>query len=345
MSVRLVLLSMPIILLLIACFLQFNCFALKGETVQTIKQRGYLKCGVSTGLPGFSYINNDGKWQGFDVDFCKAVAAAIFSDDSKVEFMPLDSKSRFAALASREVDLLIRNTTWNFTREASLNILFPAVIFYDGQAVLVRADSKVKTINELDNASICLIQGTTSEINLNSHMTSHRVAFKPIYFDRSEQMVRSYEAGRCDAMSSDKSQLSALRSILQKPDEHVILDEIISKEPLSPVVRDDDADFFKLVRWVVYASIQAEEWGLTKDNYLKLSQHNPDIQQFLGMHENAAPKLGLPQNYAAQIILRVGNYGEIYDRHLGAGSALQMKRRQNALWLTSDGLMYAMPSR
>ena len=316
-----------------------------GDTLRSIQARGYLKCGVSTGLPGFSYIDSQGQWQGFDVDFCRAIAAAIFADAKKVEFMPLDSKSRFAALAAREVDVLIRNTTWNFTREASLNVLFPAVIFYDGQAVLVRKSVDVQTIHELSNASICLVQGTTSEINLDSYMTQNRAKFKPIYFERSEQMIRSYEAGRCDAISSDRSQLHVLQSVMSQPDAHIILDQIISKEPLSPVVRDDDVDFFKVVRWVILATIQAEEWGLNKENYLSMSRENPDIQQFLGMTKNAASAIGLPQRFAVQIITQVGNYGEIYTRNLGENSSISIKRERNALWTTPNGLMYAMPSR
>lgn len=316
-----------------------------GDTLRAIKSRGYLKCGVSTGLPGFSYIDSQGQWQGFDVDFCRAIAAAIFADAQKVEFMPLDSKSRFAALTAREVDVLIRNTTWNFTREASLNVLFPAVIFYDGQAVLVRKTTNVQAIHELNNASICLVQGTTSEINLDSYMTKSKTKFKPIYFERSEQMIRSYEAGRCDAISSDRSQLHVLQSVMSVPDEHVILDQVISKEPLSPVVRDDDVDFFKVVRWVVLATIQAEEWGLNQENYLSISRGNPDIQQFLGMSRNAASAIGLPQRFAAQIITQVGNYGEIYARNLGENSSISIKREYNALWTAPNGLMYAMPSR
>lgn len=316
-----------------------------GDTLRAIKSRGYLKCGVSTGLPGFSYIDSQGQWQGFDVDFCRAIAAAIFADAQKVEFMPLDSKSRFAALTAREVDVLIRNTTWNFTREASLNVLFPAVIFYDGQAVLVRKTTNVQAIHELNNASICLVQGTTSEINLDSYMTKSKTKFKPIYFERSEQMIRSYEAGRCDAISSDRSQLHVLQSVMSVPDEHVILDQVISKEPLSPVVRDDDVDFFKVVRWVVLATIQAEEWGLNQENYLSMSRGNPDIQQFLGMSRNAASAIGLPQRFAAQIITQVGNYGEIYERNLGENSSISIKREYNALWTAPNGLMYAMPSR
>lgn len=316
-----------------------------GDTLRAIKSRGYLKCGVSTGLPGFSYIDSQGQWQGFDVDFCRAIAAAIFADAKKVEFMPLDSKSRFAALTAREVDVLIRNTTWNFTREASLNVLFPAVIFYDGQAVLVRKTTNVQAIHELNNASICLVQGTTSEINLDSYMTKSKTKFKPIYFERSEQMIRSYEAGRCDAISSDRSQLHVLQSVMSVPDEHVILDQVISKEPLSPVVRDDDVDFFKVVRWVVLATIQAEEWGLNQENYLSMSRGNPDIQQFLGMSRNAASAIGLPQRFAAQIITQVGNYGEIYARNLGENSSISIKREYNALWTAPNGLMYAMPSR
>ncbi len=332
---------LSIVLMIAACSVSAD----PGQTVKEIKERGYLKCGVSTGLPGFSYIDSNGKWQGFDVDFCRAIASGILHDPNKVEFMPLDSKSRFAALSAKEIDVLVRNTTWNFTREASLNVLFPAVTFFDGQSVLVRKETKVKAIEELENATICVIQGTTSEINLTSFFYKKRVKFKPIYFDRSEQMIRSYEAGRCDAMSSDRSQLFVLQSILSKPSEHIVLDEVISKEPLSPVVRDDDPDFFKLIRWVVFSIIQAEEWGLNHDNFLKTSRQNPDIQKFLGMSNNVAESIGLEKNFVSQILVGVGNYGQIFDKNLGSDSSIGMQRDQNALWSQGSGLMYAMPSR
>ncbi|MEC8882419.1 MAG: amino acid ABC transporter substrate-binding protein [Pseudomonadota bacterium] len=321
-------------------------FAQTGSTITEIKNRGYLKCGVSTGLPGFSYIDGDGNWQGFDVDFCRAIAASILGDGKKVEFSPLDSKSRFAALAAKEIDVLIRNTTWNFTREASLNILFPAVTFYDGQSILVSKSAGVKSVQELEGASICVMQGTTSELNLSSYFTKNKKKMKPIYFDRSEQMIRSYQAGRCDAMTSDRSQLYVLQGVLKDPDQHEILDEIISKEPLAPVVRDNDPDFFKLVRWVVFSSIQAEEWDLTAENYLKKAKNNPDIRKFLGMSENVAESIGLPRNFVSKILLEVGNYGEIYARNLGEKSNINIERGRNDLWIKSDkGLMYAMPSR
>lgn len=314
-------------------------------TVAAILQRGYLKCGVSTGLPGFSSINAQGQWQGFDVDFCRATAAAILHDAEKVTFVPLDSRSRFTALAAKEIDVLIRNTTWNFTREATLNVLFPAVTFYDGQAMLVRKSLGVETIADLDTATICIIQGTTSEMNLSSYFKARRLQFKPIYFDRSEQMIRSYDAGRCDAITSDRSQLYVLQHILQDPHAHIILDEVISKEPLSPVVRDDDVDFFKLMRWIVFALIQAEEWGLTAENYQEQARDNPDIQQFLGMTRNVATALGVSEDFVQTMLEQVGHYGAIFSRNLGADSPIGIVRQQNALWRSGCGLMYAMPSR
>ena len=332
---------------LLMCFCLL-CGLLRADpinTVDAIKQRGYLKCGVSTGLPGFSYIDADGRWQGFDVDFCRAVAAAILNDSEQVSYVPLDARSRFAALAAREIDVLIRVTTWNFTREATLNVLFPGVIFYDGQSVLVRKSLGVKRIDELETASICVTQGTTSEINLSSYFDSKRKTFKPVYFDRSEQLVRSYEAGRCDAISSDRSQLFVLRSILSRPEDHVILDETISKEPLSPVVRDDDVLFFKLMRWIIFAMIQAEEWGLTRDNMYAQSEAHPDIKQFLGRARNIAPALGVSQTFVAQILDQVGHYGDVYEKNFGAKSAITVPRGKNALWQQGCGLMYAMPSR
>ena len=333
--------TLPLIFVLFAGL----CSAQPGKTVNEIKARGYLKCGVSTGLPGFSYINSSGNWAGFDVDFCKATAAAILGDGEKVEFIPLDSKSRFAALAAKEIDVLIRNTTWNFTREVSLNVLFPAVTFYDGQSVMVRKDAHIKKISDLDTASVCIIQGTTSEINLSSYFNEAGLTFKPIYFDRSEQMIRSYEAGRCDAMTSDRSQLCVLRGVLSDPEQHVILDEVISKEPLSPVVRDNDADFFKLIRWVIFALIQAEEWGLTKDNIDQQSVDSVDVRKFLGHSKNVASGIGIDQSFVRKMLKETGNYGDIYDRNLGASSSINIARQQNALWGPECGLMYAMPSR
>lgn len=315
-------------------------------TVSQIKSRGYLKCGVSTGLPGFSAINQNGKWEGFDVDFCKAIAAAILGDANKVEYIPLDAKARFMALTAKAVDVLVRNTTWNLTREASLNILFPAVNFYDGQGVMVAKSTGLKQIHELDGASICVIQGTTSEINLSHYFANRQLTFNPIYFDRVEQMVRSYEKGRCDAITSDRSQLHVMRRVLSKPQDSVVLDEVISKEPLSPVVRDDDPDFSKLVRWVVFATIQAEEWDLTVDNCTEKAQSNADIKKFLGMSQNVAPLLGLMEDYVVKILAGVGNYGQIYERNLGMGSDIQIKRDANNLWVNgSGGLMYAMSAR
>ena len=225
-------------------------------------------------------------------------------------------------------------------------MLFPAVTFYDGQSILVSKSAGIKSVLDLDGASICVIQGTTSELNLSSYFTKHKKKMKPIYFDRSEQMIRSYQAGRCDAMTSDRSQLYILQGILKDPDQHVILDEVISKEPLAPVVRDNDPDFFKLVRWVVFASIQAEEWDLTAENYLRRAKSDPDIRKFLGMSENVAESIGLPRNFVSKMLLEVGNYGEIYARNLGEKSSINIERGRNDLWIGSDkGLMYAMPSR
>jgi general L-amino acid transport system substrate-binding protein len=324
--------------------LVFPAVSLAESTVETIHSRGYLKCGVNMGLPGFSVIAENGQWQGFDVDFCRAIAVSILGDAKKVEFVGLDSKSRFAALAAKEVDVVVRNTTWNRAREMSLNILFTAVNFFDGQGVMVPKALGVEKIEQLDGASICVLQGTTSEVNIASVMAQKKIQFQPLYFEKPEQMIRSYEAKRCDAMTADRSQLFALRSITQNPDEQVILDEVVSSEPLAPFVRDDDADFFKLVRWVVFSTIEAEKLQMTAENMEKLAKENPAVANLLTVGKAQAEPLGMKQDFVQRILREVGNYGQIYDRYFGTDGDLPMPRSQNALWSEGCGLMFAMPS-
>lgn len=315
-----------------------------GSTVQTIKNRGFLKCGVNAGLPGFSVIGENGQWQGFDVDFCRAIAVSILGDADKVEFVGLDSKSRFAALAAKEVDVVVRNTTWNRARELSLNVLFTAVNFFDGQAIMVPAALGVDNVEQLGGASLCVLQGTTSEVNIASLMAQKKIQFKPLYFERPEQMIRSYEAKRCDAITADRSQLFALRSITQHPDSQIILQDVVSSEPLAPFVRDDDPDFFKLVRWVVFSVIDAEKLQLTAENAKQLAESDPVVASFLTPSSAQTEPLGLKSDFVHRILQSVGNYGQIYAKYFGPDSDLPMPRGQNALWSDGCGLMFSMPN-
>ena len=315
----------------------------QASKIDEIKTRGHLKCGVSSGLPGFSYVDDQGVWRGFDVDFCRATAAAIFGDPDKVDFTPLTSKTRFSALQSGEIDVLIRNTTWNFSRDVSLGLGFSAINFYDGQAFMVPKSLKVKHVYDLDGASICMVQGTTTEMNTQQYFEKRGLEYKAVYFEKTDQMVVSYQAGRCDAMTGDASAMLGLKSILQEPSEQIILPERISKEPLAIMVKDDDPQWLKLTRWVVWATLEAEELVITQGNIEdKLIQPDQHTSDFLEVDADAARQVGVPVNFTEHIIRAVGNFGEIYDRHFGKGSAFQMDRGQNALWL-NGGLMYPPP--
>ncbi|WP_369599881.1 amino acid ABC transporter substrate-binding protein [Hahella sp. SMD15-11] len=316
-----------------------------GATLDAVKKKGFVQCGVSTGLPGFSNPDEKGNWVGIDVDVCKAVAAAVLGDASKVKYVPLNAKERFTALQSGEVDVLSRNTTWTLTRDASLGLNFAGVTYYDGQGFLVSKDLGVSSAKELDGASVCIQAGTTTELNLADYFRENGMKYNAVVFDTSDQTVKGFESGRCDVLTSDQSQLYALRLKLANPSKAVILPEVISKEPLGPVVRQGDDEWFNIVKWSLFATINAEEMGVTSKNVDEMKKSsNPNIQRLLGTAGEMGKMLGLSSDWAYNIVKQVGNYGEMFDRNVGKNSALKIERGLNALW-NKGGIQYAPPIR
>ncbi|HYC02987.1 MAG TPA: amino acid ABC transporter substrate-binding protein [Azospirillaceae bacterium] len=331
-----------------AAFVMAGLFAgtaVAGPTVDSIKQRGQLRCGVNTGLAGFSSPDSAGKWSGLDVDICRAVAAAVLGDANKVAYTPLSTQQRLTALQSGEIDILSRNTTWSLTRDTQ-GMDFGPVVYYDGQGFMVRKDLGVKSAKELNGATICVQPGTTTELNLSDWFRANNLTFKSVVIESLDEVSAAYFAGRCDAFTTDGSQLASLRaSVAQKPDDHVILPELISKEPLAPVVRHGDDQWLDIVKWTVYALLEAEEKGITAANVdEKLKSTDPTIQRMLGAQAGMGTALGLDDKWAYRAIKSVGNYGEIFDRHVGKASPFKLERGQNALY-TQGGLMYAPPIR
>ena len=317
----------------------------QAATIDDVKRKGHLQCGVSQGLPGFSNPDTKGNWTGLDVDLCRAVAAAIFGDADKVKFTPLSAKERFTALQSGEVDILSRNTTWTLVRDTALGLNFAGVNYYDGQGFMVRKDLGVKSALELDGASVCVNIGTTTELNLSDYFRANSMKFKPVVFEKADEVVAAYDAGRCDVYTTDQSGLAAQRIKLKAPDEHTILPEVISKEPLGPVVRHGDDQWLDIVKWSLYAMVQAEEFGLTSANVDKMKgSNNPGIKRLLGIEGDMGKNLSLPSEWAYNIVKQVGNYGESFDKHVGPNTTLQLPRGVNSLW-TKGGLMYPMPIR
>jgi len=315
------------------------------NTLETVKNRGAVQCGVSDGLPGFSATDSSGRWQGIDADVCRAVAAAVFGDAEKVNFVSLTATERFTALQSGEIDILSRNTTWTLTRDTSLGLNFTGVNYYDGQGFLVSKDLGVDSAKELDGASVCIQSGTTTELNLADYFRLNGMSYEPVLYDTSDQTVGGFEAGRCDVLTSDQSQLYALRIQLSDPDSAVVLPEVISKEPLGPVVRQGDDAWFNVVKWSLYAMINAEEMGITTANAEEMkSSNDPGIQRFLGVSGNMGELLGVSNDWAFNISKQVGNYGEVFERTVGTGSPLNIARGLNALW-SDGGLQYAPPVR
>ena len=315
------------------------------STLEDTKERGTLRCGVSDGLPGFSAPDDEGNWQGLDVDVCRSVAAAVLGDADAVEYVSLNAVERFTALQSGEVDVLSRNTTWTTTRDTTLGINFAGISFYDGQGFMVSRDLGISNASELDGAAICIQAGTTTELNLADYFRANDMEFDPIVFDTSEQTVGGYQAGRCDVLTSDTSQLAALRIQLDDPDASVILGDVISKEPLGPSVRQGDDEWFNIVKWSLFALLNAEELGLSSENVDEMMEsENPNIVRLLGQDGNYGEGMGLEADWAYNIISQVGNYGEIYDRNVGMDSPLKIDRAVNALW-TEGGLQYAPPVR
>ncbi len=315
------------------------------STLETVKSRGQLQCGVNTGLAGFSAPDSSGTWKGLDVDVCRAVSAAIYKDPSKVKFVPLTAKERFTALQSGEIDLLSRNTTWTMSRDTSAGLNFAGVNYYDGQGFMVKKSLDVVSAKELSGASICVQTGTTTELNLADYFRSNKMDYNPAVYERLPEVLAAYNAGRCEAFTTDVSQLYSIRLTLGNPDDHVVLPEIISKEPLGPVVRQGDPQWANIVRWVLNAMINAEELGVTMQNVDEMkNSKNPSIRRLLGVEGEFGTAIGLDNDWAYQVIKHVGNYGESFDRNVGAGSPLGIARGQNALW-KNGGLQYAPPIR
>ncbi|MCM1981513.1 amino acid ABC transporter substrate-binding protein [Lyngbya confervoides] len=313
--------------------------------LQRIQDRGVLKCGVSGELPGFSFIQPDGNYAGLDVDICRAVAAAIFDDPSKVEYRNLNAKERFSALQSGEVDILSRNTTWTLSRDSSNKLSFAPVVFYDGQGMMVRKSSGIQRLADFEGKAICTQTGTTTERNLTDQMRKLGVNFNPIVFEDINLAYTAYTEGRCEGVTSDRSQLVSRRSKFPDASEHVILEEVMSKEPLAPAVNDGDDQWYDVVKWVIYSTIEAEELGIQSDNLETFSNSNdPVVARFLGQEDTLGESLGLSNDFAARVIKHVGNYGEIYDRNLGPQTPLKLERGQNQLW-SQGGLLYANPFR
>jgi general L-amino acid transport system substrate-binding protein len=317
-----------------------------GATLDAVKAKGFVQCGVSTGLAGFSAADENGNWTGIDVDVCRAVAAAVFGDANKVKFTPLTAKERFTALQSGEIDMLSRNTTWTLTRDTNLGLNFAGVNYYDGQGFLVSKKLGVKSAKELDGAAVCIQAGTTTELNLADYFRANGMSYTPITYDKSDESVKGFENGRCDVLTSDQSQLYALRIKLSKPDDAIVLPEVISKEPLGPVVRNGDEDWLKIVRWSVFAMVNAEEMGVNSKNVeeIRKDTKDPGKQRLLGLTGIGGQGLKLSDEWAYNIIKEVGNYGEIFDRNVGKDSPLGIARGLNALW-SKGGIQYAPPIR
>jgi general L-amino acid transport system substrate-binding protein len=317
-----------------------------GAIFDAVKNKGFVQCGVSTGLAGFSNPDDAGNWSGIDVDVCRAVAAAVFGDTDAVKYTPLTSKERFTALQSGEVDVLSRNTTWTLNRDSAQGLDFVGVTYYDGQGFMVPKSLGVKSALELDGASVCVQTGTTTELNLADYFRANNMSFTPVVFERPDEARTAYEQGRCDAYTTDQSGLYAQRTGLTNPDDHIVLPEVISKEPLGPVVRHGDNEWGDVVRWSLYAMVDAEDLGVTSQNVddMKANSTNPEVRRLLGVEGDMGKGLGLPNDWGYQIVKQVGNYGEIFERNVGMSTPLKIERGLNAQW-KDGGLQYAIPIR
>ena len=331
---------------LVLALLTASAPALAGKTLEAIKAKGQIACGVSTGVIGFSAADSQGQWKGLDVDVCKAIAAAVLGDPNKVRWVPLSSQQRFTAIQSGEVDILSRNTTWSLTRDAALGLHFAGVSYYDGQGFLVPKKLKVTSAKQLNNAEVCVQSGTTTEKNLADYARAQGIKLKPVVFDKFEASIKAFFSGRCQAYTTDASALAFIRAKeAPNPDDYVVLPEIISKEPLGPAVRRGDDEWFAVVKWTINALIEAEELGITqgKVDAMKGSA-DPSVQRFLGVGEDLGKSLGLDREWAARAVKAVGNYGEIFNRNVGADSPLKLPRGLNAQW-NKGGILYSLPLR
>ena len=318
-----------------------------GKTLDAIKARGEVICGVNTGLAGFSAADSQGNWTGLDVDICRAIAAATVGDANKVKWVPLTAQARFTALQSGEIDILSRNTTFTLTRDASLGLHATAVTYYDGQGFMVPVKSKVKSAKQLKGATVCVQSGTTTEKNLTDYSRANNLGLKPVVFEKQEAATGAYFAGRCVAFTTDASGLASVRTKEAKnPAEHIILPELISKEPLGPMVRRGDDEWFAIVKWVIYGLLEAEEYGISQANVdqLKADSKDPVVMRILGTSEDTGKLLGLDKDWMVRAVKAVGNYGEIFERNVGPKTPLNLPRGANALW-SKGGLMYAPPVR
>jgi general L-amino acid transport system substrate-binding protein len=315
-------------------------------TLDDVKARGTLNCGVTTGLAGFAAPDDQGNWKGLDVDMCRAVAAAVFGDDTKVNYVPTNAKERFTALQSGEIDLLARNTTWTLSRDTDLGFEFVGVNYYDGQGFMVRKDLGVSSATELSGASVCVQTGTTTEKNLADYFRASNMELKSVVFETNEQARQAYDEGRCDAYTTDASGLAGERSVLASPDDHIILPEIISKEPLGPLVRHGDNQWGDVVRWTLNAMISAEEFGVTQANVdeMKATSENPEVRRMLGVEDKMGEMLGLSNDWAYNIIKLVGNYGESFEANVGLKTPVGLARGLNQLW-SKGGILYSPPIR
>ena len=314
-------------------------------TLDDIKKRGELRCGVTQALAGFSVADDKGRWTGLDVDYCRALASAIFHDPEKVTFRPTSSKERFTVLQSGEIDVLARVTTWTTSRDVDMPFDFIGVNYYDGQGFMVRKDLSIKSVKDLSGASICTNTGTSTETNMADYFKANGLEYKPVIFEKSEEVKSAYDAGRCDAYSSDVSGLYVQRKLLANPDAHDILPEVISKEPLGPLVRQEDPAFKDLAAWTHHCMVNAEEYGVTQANVDEMkNSSNPNIRRLLGVEANGADKLGVGQDFCYHIVKNTGNYGEAYDRNVGKDSPLGIERGLNRLW-NQGGIMFAPPLR
>ena len=334
-----------VIRMALAAFFGVTASVASAQTLNSVKSRGMVQCGSNGTLAGFGLPDAQGRWTGLDVEFCRALAAAIFNDPSKVKFVPLTAKDRFTALQSGEIDVLARNTTWTSSRDTTLGLNFTAVNYFDGQAFMVRKALKVNSALELNDAAVCVQQGTTTELNLADYFRAKKMKLKTVTFATADEALKAYDSGRCDAYTTDASGLFGERLRLANINDHIVLPEIISKEPLGPVVRHGDDQWFDIVKWTHYAMVTAEELGITKANVEDhMKSDNPDVKRLLGTEGKHGEALGLTNDWAYRIVKRVGNYGEAFERNVGQGSPLKITRGLNALW-NKGGLQYAPPIR
>lgn len=335
----------PLLAIAVVAALGLVGTAAKAATLDSVMAKGFVQCGVTSGVPGMSQPDANNNWSGLEVDFCRAVAAAIFDDPDKVRYTPLTSQERFVALSAGEVDILSRVTTWTMSRDTDMGISFTGVLYYDGQGFLVRENDGIASALELDGKTVCMEADTTTELNVAEYFAANGMEFTPVTFVDKPEVLKAYEDGRCDVLTSDGSQLAADRTKFANPSDHVLLPETISKEPLGPSVRQGDQQWFNINRWVYFALLEAEELGVTQANIDEmLGSDNPAVKRLLGVEGDFGTPIGLPVDWGYRVIKHIGNYGESFDRNLGEGSPIGLPRGLNALW-NKGGLQYAPPIR